>query len=96
MDKSEVKTIKIIYRRNLKMSPGKLAAQCVHAAIGLKEVLTTLLTAETSVVVLEASDKKFDEIFQGLEYKNKAVCKVKDAGYTELKPGTETCFAYME
>ncbi len=66
------------------MSPGKLAAQSVHAAIGLGSV-----DYNTNVVVLGLSDKKFDEMKEDL------ICfVVKDAGHTEVAPGTETCLAY--
>lgn len=63
------------------MSPGKLAAQCVHAAA------LAGYTGGLAVVVLQASDVKFRDA--------KGVV-VKDAGVTELEPGTETCKAYYE
>lgn len=83
-----MKTIKIYYRRNLNMSPGKLAAQSVHAALGLKDV-----DAMDSVVVLEASDKKFAEILANHLTDSYVV---SDAGYTELPTGTKTCLAFVE
>ena len=46
--------IKIYYRRNLEMSAGKLAAQCVHAALALPKA-----SPLQSVVVLSLSDVKF-------------------------------------
>ena len=80
-----MKRIKILYRKNLKMSPGKLAAQCVHAALGLNDTSCMM-----SVVVLGVSDKKFDENIDTAEY------IVLDAGYTEIAAGTETCLSYLE
>jgi peptidyl-tRNA hydrolase len=78
--------LKIIYRKNLKMSPGKIAAQAVHAAIGIG-CTDPMMT----VVVLGVSDKGFTEIVNIVD------CFVlKDAGYTEVKPGTVTCAAYYE
>jgi len=68
-----MKRIKLLVRKNLKMSPGKIAAQCVHAALGLNKLLTEdpakmlgeylpcVLNGMESVVVLEVSDKKFGE-----------------------------------
>ena len=85
--------IKILYRKNLKMSPGKLAAQAVHAAMGLYfEVGGDIIDHMTSVVVLGVSDKKFVEeaTVNGASY------TVIDAGYTELPAGTETCVAFLE
>jgi len=81
----KTRKIKILYRKNLKMSVGKIAAQSVHAAIGLPDVDDMM-----SVVVLGVSDKKFQEA------KDRANYVVRDAGYTEVEPGTETCLAFYE
>jgi peptidyl-tRNA hydrolase len=51
--------LKILARKNLKMTPGKLAAQSVHAVLGLS--LKAQLEAAMPVVVLEVCDKKFQE-----------------------------------
>lgn len=73
------------------MSPGKLAAQAVHAALGLAEIYEEAADPLMSVVVLGVSDTKFDEAqIEHLGY------LVEDAGYTEVAPGTETCFAFVE
>jgi peptidyl-tRNA hydrolase len=80
--------IKIYYRKNLKMTPMKLAAQAVHAALGLN---LPPESASCSVVVLGASNAGFERVkaeFDGY--------LVKDAGKTEVEPGTETCFAILE
>lgn len=76
--------IKIYYRKNLKMSPAKLAAQAVHAAM--------LLLGQDSrkVVVLEMSDQKFNEAKEHTNY------VVVDAGLTEVPPGTETALAFWD
>jgi len=78
--------LKILYRKNLKMSEGKLAAQAVHAAIGLgaKDPLM-------SVVVLGLSDTRYFEFSVPDE-----CCRIRDAGYTEVQPMTETCVAFFE
>ena len=93
--------IKIMYRKNLKMSPGKLAAQCVHAALGLKDPDPMM-----TVIVLGVSDKKFYECAEwAKEFVNTLRAEkisnvfyylVKDLGLTEVKPGTETALAYYE
>ena len=89
---SSMMKIKILYRKNLKMSPGKLAAQAVHAVLGFV-TLNEVVDPVCSVIVLGVSNKKFDEARSYL----KASCHVvKDAGYTEVEPGTETCLAYLE
>lgn len=85
--------LKIIYRKNLKMSPGKLAAQTVHAALGLGAN-----DAMMSVVVLAVSDKRFKEIVEAKEMSPaiERAYVVHDAGYTEVPPGTQTCAAFYE
>lgn len=82
--------IKVYYRKNLKMSPGKLAAQTGHAVLGLQPI------EHHSIVVLEASDKKFFEILEDLKIRGAKYHVVTDAGYTEVAPGTNTCLAFVE
>lgn len=85
-----MKRIKILARKNLKMSSGKLAAQAVHAALALTSL--EKLDPLQSVVVLEVSDKKFNEKING----EGKLAVVRDAGYTEVEPGTITCLAFLE
>jgi PTH2 family peptidyl-tRNA hydrolase len=82
--------IKVLYRKNLKMSPGKLAAQTGHAVLGLQSIV------DTSIVVLEASDRKFFEKLEELKVGGKEHHAVCDAGRTEVEPGTITCVAFLE
>ena len=77
--------LKILYRKRLCMSPGKVAAQAVHAALRMPKGGDTL-----PVVVLGVSDKKFEQ------QKNHAEVIIADAGLTEVAPGTETCLAFYE
>jgi peptidyl-tRNA hydrolase len=78
--------LKIIYRKNLKMSPGKLAAQAIHAATGIGHTDYSM-----NVVVLGVSNAKFKEITTA-----KKCFLVADLGHTELDPGTVTCGAYYD
>lgn len=73
------------------MSPGKLAAQTAHAVLGLQPV-----DYHHSVVVLEASDKKFFEKVEELKRNGIRHHVVTDAGLTEVAPGTNTCLAWLE
>lgn len=82
-----VTRVKVIYRRNLKMSPGKLAAQVAHAVVGCG-----LKNPSLTIIVLKVSDKKFNEIIT--EQSN--VYVHQDLGHTELSPGTVTCAAWIE
>jgi len=92
--------IKLLVRKNLKMSPGKIAAQCVHAALGLNEMYENksycydVLGPELSVVVLEVSDAKFQEA--KLVSRAGPYYLVQDAGFTEVAPNTETVLAFLE
>lgn len=89
--------IRIVYRRNLDMSEGKLSAQAVHAALGLAARLAfpaVLVTA--SVVVVQASDTKYNEAKNHVASHGIQYYSVTDAGRTEVPPGTETCFAYLD
>ena len=81
--------IKILARRNLKMTPGKQAAQSVHAALGLYKQNPQ---PHWSCVVLEVSDKKFEEAIEA----HPGCYVVTDAGYTECPVGSQTCLAFYE
>ena len=64
----------ILINKNVKMSPGKTASQAVHAALAYFGI------EHGAVIVLTASPNKI---------KNCRVI-VKDAGLTEVQPGTMT------
>lgn len=96
-----MKTLKIIYRKNLKMTPGKLAAQCVHASAGLLDLHEgewheIFSAAYGRAVVLEASDKKFFQAVLDLCSAGVDHYVTVDVGHTECNPDTETCLAYWE
>ena len=72
------------------MTPGKLAAQSVHAALGLAR--HAQVNPAIAVVVLEVSDKKFREAVNAHEDNY----VVFDAGRTEVPHGAQTCVAFLE
>ena len=82
--------IKILVRRNLKMSDKKMSAQCVHAALGLSRKFPK--QDHWACVVLDASDKKFDEA----KVAHPEAYVVTDAGLTEVPPVSETAIAWFE
>lgn len=84
-------TIKVIYRKNLKMSEGKVAAQVAHAVRLLITAYEPALFYDCSIVVLKVSDKKFNELVT----QHHAVVQ-KDLGLTEVNPGTRTAAAWKE
>jgi peptidyl-tRNA hydrolase len=96
---SMTKRIKILVRRNLKMTCGKSRAQCVHAAIGLYKLCPM---EHWSCVTLDVSDAKFEEAKARLSERlpesdlSAPFYVVKDAGYTEVPAGSETALAFYE
>lgn len=103
-----MKRLKLLVRKNLKMSSGKIAAQCVHAALGLNKKLNwddlpmgqfpdrEYLDPMKSVVVLEVSDVKFGEAKTSLAASQNSFYVVTDAGYTEVAAHSETVIAFLE
>jgi hypothetical protein len=79
--------IKVIYRKNLKMPPGKLAAQVAHAVKNLG-----MTPKDADIVVLEMSDSKFWEHVT----KNGRCSLQIDKGLTVLNPDTPTAAAWIE
>lgn len=77
--------IKILIRKNLRMSSGKLAAQAVHAALALPDTNPNM-----TVAVLQVSDRKFAEAKE-----MPGMVIIRDAGLTEVDPGTETAIAFL-
>lgn len=87
--------IKILYRKNLRMSENKLAAQCGHVAKELGRMLPSNARQDT-IIVLGVSDKKFKEL--ALQHQTEGVLwyQQEDTGLTEVEAGTITCFGYVE
>ena len=84
--------IKAIYRKNLKMSEGKVAAQVAHA---VKNLATTPF--DIDIIVLKVSDKKFDELVEENKDNGYALFYLqRDKGLTEVEQGTATAAAWIE
>ena len=78
--------IKVIYKKNLKMSEGKVAAQVAHAVKNLGKT-----PIDCNIVVLKVSNKKFNELVLEND------CYVQtDKGLTEVESGTQTAAAWIE
>jgi len=87
----------ILVRKDLKLSPGKLAVQVAHASVqcAMKSDGTLLRdwhSRGAKKVVLKVKDEgelhKFEQSAKELGLKTALIA---DAGLTELEPGTETC-----
>jgi PTH2 family peptidyl-tRNA hydrolase len=73
-------TVHILTNRNVTMSPGKLAAQAVHAALMAYGI------PHGAVIVLNGSPNQIRAMD----------AQVEDAGRTEIAPGTLTAGASLE
>jgi PTH2 family peptidyl-tRNA hydrolase len=87
----------IIIRNDLRMSKGKIAAQASHASVDCllkshKDLVEEWRSQGMKKIILKA-----DNLEEIMQYKKQAedaklaVCVIKDAGQTEVKPGTITC-----
>jgi len=87
----------IVVRDDLKMSVGKICAQCCHASIGsakqaTKEVVKKWGGGGAKKIVLKVKNEKELKLLYKKAKSKKIPCfLVKDAGLTQLKPGTATC-----
>ena len=87
----------IICRRDLNMTPGKIASQCCHAMLGayrLSEPKVRSLwenQGESTICLQVNSDEELEAILMSA-IKNRLVVSVQhDAGRTEVEPMTRTC-----
>ena len=95
---SEV-TMVLVTRDDLKLSKGKLAAQCSHAAVNCamkaKRKATRLYERWNNFgarkIVVRADDESHLRQLYAKALEGSLVCDlVKDAGHTEIPPGTVT------
>ena len=91
----------IIIRADLKMGKGKIAAQCSHAAIEAYEkamqkdgavVLEWKGHGMPKIVLKVNSEKELLTLFEQAKRIVPAAL-IKDAGKTQVEPGTATCIA---
>ncbi len=87
----------ILVRADLKLPPGKLAAQVAHASVDAvmesdKKILTSWHREGMKKVVLRVKNEQ--ELLRYAEQARKyglVTCVVVDAGKTVVEPGTRTC-----
>jgi len=85
----------IISRNDLKIGKGKLIAQALHAGLGAlrlvkNEIIRKWENEGAKKVVLKADLNELEEIVENLRKEKIPHFLVKDAGLTQLKPGTVT------
>ena len=99
MPRTEELTMVLVTRNDLQLSKGKLAAQCSHAAAECILVARRVTPRELDRYMRSGARKvvcKADDLTQLKKVHSSAkkaglVCfLVKDAGHTEIPPGTET------
>lgn len=87
--------IKVYYRKNLKMTEGKLAAQVGHVCKELGRMMSSDAQSDV-IIVLGVSDAKYKEL--SLQYQTTRYWWYQqiDNGMTEIVKGTPTAFGYVE
>ncbi|KAK9836673.1 hypothetical protein WJX74_005797 [Apatococcus lobatus] len=92
----------LVVAQDLHMSPGKLAAQCAHAAVGIYKLMVRqglpLLaaweaTGEKTVVLATTSSRQLPGYVQSAEALQLPAYLVRDAGRTEVAAGSVTVAA---
>jgi len=86
----------IVVRTDLKMGKGKLAVQVAHASIaafleaGFFAKRKWLAQGMKKVVLKVGSEKELLELYEKARKKKLPCALIKDAGLTQLEPGTVT------
>ena len=89
----------IVVRQDLGMSPGKIAAQCVHAALGVVQHQTPLLLEwrasgeKTIVLACRGGEEELRTLQVAAERASLPTHRVHDAGRTEVESNTATVLA---
>ncbi len=91
----------IVINADVKMSRGKMAAQAAHAACEASEAARKMVPniwrawrdEGAKKVVLAAGEVELLEIYKKAELLNMPKALIRDAGLTELPPGTLTAVA---
>jgi len=87
----------IVVREDIDMSVGKMCVQCCHASLGsVKEAKREIVKkweeeGAKKVVLKVESEKKLKNLFKKAKSEKIPCFLVKDAGLTQLHPGTTTC-----
>lgn len=91
-------TIKILFRKNLKMSPQKLSAVCTHIGKQLGKYMDVNASPlEDKVIVLSASDKKYTEKVSDLQLDGDQIYfEHIDTGVKEVDPFTPCAVGWIE
>ena len=90
----------LVVRADLGMGRGKIAAQVAHAAVaavlanrGSRDFAAWLAEGQPKVVLKVASAEQLAEVVRGAVAAGLPVELIRDAGRTQVDPGTVTCCA---
>lgn len=89
----------IVARTDIGMGQGKLAAQVAHASLSAYEKADKRTRREwksggqKKIVLKGSSERELHELSEIAEHKGIAEALVRDAGHTQLEPGTVTALA---
>ena len=87
----------IVVRKDLNLSAGKLGAQVAHASISAYKKADKNdsemweLEGQKKVVLKVLNEKELLDVFMRAKKEKIACALIKDAGRTEIAPGTSTC-----
>lgn len=90
----------IVVRKDVKMGPGKVAAQVGHACVNLalnernqrrREFRAWLEEGQQKVVVKVPGLRELYEVREAAEARGLPTTLIQDAGHTQVEPGTITC-----
>ena len=87
----------IVMRADLKMTKGKLAAQAAHASLeAYKKADSDAIESwenegQKKVVLKVSGEKELIEVFMNAKKAKIPAALIRDAGMTQLEPGTATC-----
>jgi len=84
----------IVVREDLKLSPGKMAAQVAHASVLAAEgsfYKERWLNEQKKVVLKCNTLEELLHIFESAKNKNLPTALIRDAGHTEIPENTITC-----
>ena len=91
----------IVIRADLKMGKGKIAGQCSHASVSAYNKVRKSYPdiakkweaeGQKKVVLKVQSEEELFEYFQAGKDTGIPCELIRDAGHTQLEPGTITCF----
>jgi len=90
----------LVVRADLGMGRGKIAAQVAHAAVAAvlangssRDFAAWLAEGQPKVVLKVASAEQLAEVVRGAVAAGLPVELIRDAGRTQVEPGTVTCCA---